>query len=272
MEKVKTLKASSGEVISIEIITPEIAKELMKKNLNNRKMKEVTMDKYARDMKNGKWTFSGSSICISKEGILLDGQTRLQACIQSDTPFETIVVRECRDESKKNVDVGNSRTVADILQISGINNSNNLASTAKKILSMGVKKDSRRIAFSSDEIIEELTKEDRRDFYIQGNKFASDIFKEYRIIPKSCITAAYVKLCLLGHSGELIQEFFDQLSDQKPACGTVRSLRKRVSKVDGRSVSIHDKFILLIKAWNEFSKGNFDANIMPDMNKDVDFI
>lgn len=266
------ISGPNEEVVSIETITPEMARELLKTNTNNRRVKEVTLDRYARDMENGRWTFTGEPISITEDGVLGNGQTRLMACIKADKPFTTIVVRKLKSKAVRNTDVGAQRNVADALRIDGVQDSNILSSAARKMLVLESGKNETRIAYSFDEILEEITKSDREDYYKKVSKFAKEIYKEYKIIPISCISAAYVKLRLLGHSEEIIQDFFDQLSDRKEACGVIRSLRKRVSKVDGRSINAREKFQLLIRTWNEFAKGNYDAVILRNTSKIHDFI
>lgn len=262
----------NGEIITVETITPEMAEKLLILNTNNRKVKEVTLDRYARDMENGRWTFTGEPITITEEGVLGNGQTRLMACIKANTPFQTLVVRKLKTKAVTNTDAGAQRSVSDSLKIDGVADSNILSATAKKILVMENEKNEAKIAYSFDEILEEITKYDRKDYYKKVSRFAKDIYREYKIIPMSCIAAAYIKLRLLGHSEELIQDFFDQLSDKKEACNVIRSLRKRVSKVDGRSINVKEKFQLLIRTWNEFAKGNHDAAIYRNTSKIHKFI
>ncbi len=266
------ISGPDGEIISVETITPEIAEKLLILNTNNRRVKEVTLERYARDMKNGRWTFTGEPISITENGVLGNGQTRLMACIKSNTPFKTLVVQKLVTKAVRNTDAGAQRNVADVLKLDGIADSNILSATAKKMLVLESGKNGSKIAYSFDEILEEITKVDREDYYKEVSKFAKAIYKEYKVIPISCISASYIKLRLLGHSKELIQDFFDQLSDRKEACGVIRSLRKRVSKVDGRSITAREKFQLLIRTWNEFAKGNNNAVILRNTNKTVDFI
>lgn len=262
----------NGEIITVETITPEMAEKLLILNTNNRRVKDVTLDRYARDMENGRWTFTGEPITITEEGVLGNGQTRLMACIKANTPFQTLVVRSLKSKAVRNTDAGAQRNVSDALKIDGVADSNVLSATAKKMLVLENEKNDAKIAYSYDEILEEITRSDREDYYKKVTKFAKEIYKEYKIIPVSCIAAAYVKLRLLGHPEAQIQDFFDQLSDRKEACSVVRSLRKRVSKVDGRSISVKEKFQLLIRTWNEYAKGNFDSIIYRNTSKIHHFI
>ena len=67
-----------------EIITPEKAKEILKKNGKNRSISWSTVNAYARDMSKGYWTEGvGVGISIDENGILRDGQHRLEAIVKS---------------------------------------------------------------------------------------------------------------------------------------------------------------------------------------------
>lgn len=268
------LKASGNETISVEVITPDIAREMLKKNTNNRRMKVYSKNKYSRDMKNGKWAFNGSTICITEDEVLGDGQTRLQACIDSGTPFETIVVRNLKRDAVKTIDLGNPKSVADHLKIDGIKYSTNVAATAKKVMSAEDRKSTKTISYSYNEIFEEITRKDRAEYYEKAAKFAEYIYKESKLLTKSYVSTAYVRLRILSHPEESILEFFNQFIDQKPACGVIRSLRKEITlginKKTGKTITSKDKFNLLILAWNEFKRGNLNNKVkIVDLEKDL---
>lgn len=268
MKQQRELKSKSGEIVTIETITPEIAKLLLENNINNRTIKDRTVQRYARDMEKGSWKFNGDAIRIYSDGNLCDGQHRLMACLKANKAFETLVIRNIPVPVGITVDNGSSRSNADTLHFLGYSNGAVISSTAKKILSL---EKGQKITFSPSEILEEISKDDRLTFYSEVTSFAEKIYKEYRIISKTNISAAYIKLRLLGYSIETIQDFFDQLSDQKEACGVIRSLRKRVNKVEGRSITQNEKYQLLVRCWNEYIKGNYDSVILRNTTKIVDF-
>lgn len=77
----------------VETITPDYAKALLEQNTGSRPIKNTIVNAYAEDMRNGKWFLNGEAIKISSNNQILDGLHRVFACIASDTPFTTIVVR-----------------------------------------------------------------------------------------------------------------------------------------------------------------------------------
>ena len=117
---------------SVDSVSPAIAKEWLKRNTGNfRKKDKSRVTRYAREMKTGNWHLNGESIKFDENGILIDGQHRLEACVESGTDFQTVVVRNVPPESAQSVDRGKPRTVAQWLQHQGIKNGIDVASIAR---------------------------------------------------------------------------------------------------------------------------------------------
>ena len=67
-----------------ELVTPEYARELLNHNTNNyRPVNRDSVSKLARSMKDGLWQENGESVVLNEDGILVDGQHRLHAVIES---------------------------------------------------------------------------------------------------------------------------------------------------------------------------------------------
>ena len=103
--------------ISIEEITPEIAQQYLKNNYkNNRTLKQVSVSQFANDMSEGNFILNPSApIIFSKNGELIDGQHRLMACVQSGCSFKTFVVRGADEKTYEVIDIGNPRSVSNIV-------------------------------------------------------------------------------------------------------------------------------------------------------------
>ena len=130
------LRASSPTELDIrvELITPKIAKEWLGDNLNNRNPKMMRVKQYAADMRSGNWRLNGEAIKKSTTGRLLDGQNRLFACIEADTPFLTLVVRGLDDVvDQMTMDTGSSRSYSDVLKMRGETNCTALASAVRGV-------------------------------------------------------------------------------------------------------------------------------------------
>ena len=113
---------------TVEVIYPETA-ELYLANMDNpRKLRDMVVDRYARDMANGAWHVGTSAISFDADGVLRDGQHRLTACIRAGVPFVTVVYRGIGEGAVLNMDRGLKRMWADVLKSRGIPNANNLQS------------------------------------------------------------------------------------------------------------------------------------------------
>lgn len=105
--------------ITTETITPEIARDWLQHNIQNRAVKPWRVTGYAEDMKAGRWPLNGETIKFDEDGRLIDGQHRLLACIEAGIPFTSLVVRGLHPTARRTVDGGIIRTPADVLRMEG---------------------------------------------------------------------------------------------------------------------------------------------------------
>ena len=115
-------------------IDGELAEAFLANNLSNRSISPTTVSTYARDMKEGRWRFTGAPISFDAEGNLLDGQHRLKALIMSGTSHDFLVVRNLDAAARQAIDIGRRRSVADSLTMDQIRNGAQVASAARLIL------------------------------------------------------------------------------------------------------------------------------------------
>lgn len=109
-------------------VTPALASEWLGANTRNRKKKVKKIEQYGRDMGRGKWPVTGQTIIFDWNGVLVDGQNRLQACVDSGASFRTIVVWGVDPEAFRHIDRGTPRSFADALGIDGEINNKTLSS------------------------------------------------------------------------------------------------------------------------------------------------
>jgi len=103
---------------SFEYITPEIAAEYLKKNIeHNRKIEQKRLYGYIRDMKHYSWWFTGDTIKFNERGQLCDGQFRLTAIVRSKMPQTLLVVRGVAEPAVLHMDKGKTRSLKDSLSI-----------------------------------------------------------------------------------------------------------------------------------------------------------
>lgn len=100
------------------VISPDVARELLKDNHCNRPLRQRHVDFLASQMASGRWRLSHQGICQADSGRLLDGQHRLLAVIQSGVTVTMMYTNGCEEELMDVIDVGmRPRSVSDILHL-----------------------------------------------------------------------------------------------------------------------------------------------------------
>jgi len=74
------------------IVCPKMAAALLEMNQHNRNISPSHVDLLVHQIKLGEWAFQGSSIVIFFNGILGDGQHRLEGVVKSGISIETMIV------------------------------------------------------------------------------------------------------------------------------------------------------------------------------------
>lgn len=100
-------------------VTPDLAIKWLEKNKHNRPLRESVVEKYAKDMREGRWGLSHQGIAIDPEGNILDGQHRLWAILSAQVPIEFVVFWDVDPEAQQYIDQGLSRTAVDVLRLGG---------------------------------------------------------------------------------------------------------------------------------------------------------
>lgn len=101
----------------IVYVTPAMAQEWLRKNTNNRRLREGTVEGLADAIRRGEWIVSHQGIAFGKSGRLLDGQHRLHAVVRAGIAVEMMVTFDEDDEAFKVIDIGLKRQSYDILDI-----------------------------------------------------------------------------------------------------------------------------------------------------------
>lgn len=248
-----------------QTITPQQARHWLAHNNNhNRHLNPTTVKKYAADMREGNWQMNSMPIIFSDTGQLIDGQHRLAACAEANTPFEAIVFAGLPENTQTTIDTGKSRTITDVLSINGEANTATLAAAARTYWLMERKgvdgiyqPDAKRGTISQFlEIIEEhphlrqLAKE-----YVSFKNKSNGILSSYPYIA--------LRLTFDGINQSASQEFFKKLATGEnlwkgdPILALRNALIKYRLASDGHGVSYKDRhfeLVACIKAWNAWRK------------------
>ncbi len=259
-------------------VTPTLAEQYLTLNTKNRKLRASNVDFLSDLIKSGEWRQTGEPIrftgSISKTGkpstgsVLLDGQHRLQAFLQSGKKtlmFE--VLDGLKADAFQYMDQGRSRSAGDVLSIEGYKNCNVLAGVARTLLMIekeGVVGNWRatyggRRKASNHEILQYVRAHDKPIHHAikEGTAHTSSISAQYTV---HCSGFFLFK----KKSAQDCEKFFYALEEEKRLAKDspmfqYRSvlLDQRFSRKHARQTSIHSRelFIMLVIAWNYFRKG-----------------
>jgi len=124
-------KTKADITMSVETITPSIAKKMLELNAINRPLSEATVIKYANDIREGRWSYNGQDIIFSNNGFLIDGQHRLHAIVRTGEAVEVGVKRGVPAQSFTTIDAGRTRTAGDVLAIMNVPRYNRVAAAGR---------------------------------------------------------------------------------------------------------------------------------------------
>lgn len=111
--------------------TPARAKMALENNIRNRKLGKTSTNVLKTVMSRNLWDDNVSKINFNSAGELSDGQTRLNACVQSGCTFRCLVTWGVSREAQLVTDRRGTRTLPDDLQIAGYKNANSLAAVTR---------------------------------------------------------------------------------------------------------------------------------------------
>lgn len=126
------LDRARSEVFTVNTtLTPDMARVLLDRNPENRAVgtrgPNRSVAAYAEMMRRGEWLLNGSTIVVSRDGFLNDGQHRCHAVIEAGVSIPVLISFGVERESRITVDQGRARTPGDVLSIHGQTNTNILA-------------------------------------------------------------------------------------------------------------------------------------------------
>lgn len=254
----KQIDKSNDIVMRIEHISPEIAKDYMKRNINNRKVDYGIVNYYADQMIRGNWKLSPEGISIDELGRLIDGQHRLLAVIKSNMTISFVVLKGFKEDVFPTVNTGKSRSVGDVFSIEGIPNSTIISSGIK--LYINLKKNfnlkitnNRDLHLSNIDLISIYNND--VNLYQDISKKTKSIYSKLRLFTTSEIFSYYIFLIReKKYSIDKIDQFFNQFNTYSQN-ETINNLRNRLIKDKSTKSSklkpIH-KRALFVKTWNAF--------------------
>lgn len=236
----------------VSTITPAMASEMLALNIDkNRKLRKDRVSLYADHMRNGQWMLTGEPIIFS-EGQLINGQHRLMACVEAQTPFVSVIVRDVAEDAFTFIDSGLPRSVADLVAHSGYKHANELAAASRLVIAYEhgeVLSPKWQVSRSRSQMLDEINADP--ETYLHGIRLGAAGQDDGFL--KSATTAMFVLLSRRVGSdiaGKFMESTF---AGTGFAPGDPR-LAMRRWVVQGERTSVKHLGAWII-AWNSFAKG-----------------
>ena len=102
-----------NETIKMELMTPEKAMRLLKRNNNNRKICRKNVIKYKNAILKGNYIATGDCITVDIYGNLLNGQHRLTAIAEANVPVKVDIKYGCNPDVKYIQNTGKATSLTD---------------------------------------------------------------------------------------------------------------------------------------------------------------
>lgn len=115
------------------LVTPDMARAMLTANTHNRKPRASDITHYGSAMNEGAWLLTHQPIAFDINGVLLDGQQRLGAIIESGKPADVFIMVGMPPESFDVVDTHRKRTSADTLYVLGETQVHRLAAVCRMV-------------------------------------------------------------------------------------------------------------------------------------------
>ena len=250
-------------------LTPRKAEELLESVKRNREISQVTVDKYATLMKEGKWVLeNGATMVVDTNGEFRDGQHRAWAVFNSGVTIDVVIAYGVHPDAVRTIDCGSPRSLSDTLvmesKINGkkkIKYSRPIASALKVIY-----------AYETDDIYNASIKMSNEEVYKMYLSH-KDMVDSAALICKPGIPcsqpialALHYILSQVDSHKEKVDEFFDKLitGAKLEAKSPILVLREkfRTTRAGGRA-SLDRKFVIscILRAWVAFVQGRGLSNI-----------
>lgn len=109
----------NGITSQFEVVSPTKATKWLEGNVHNRTVQDSRVQKYAEDMRRGRWKQTHQGIAFDEDAGLIDGQHRLFAVVYADVDVVMQVTRGLPRDTQLVVDDGIKRSVVDIMKVNG---------------------------------------------------------------------------------------------------------------------------------------------------------
>lgn len=121
-----------GITFQVALVTPEMCDEFLSRINIQRTAVLDRIDRYALDMAQNGWMFTGDPFRFNEDGDFIDGQHRARSIKDSNRPQPVLIIRHLPKEVMRVLDVGLKRTFAHLLQMAGVPSASHVATLVRR--------------------------------------------------------------------------------------------------------------------------------------------
>ena len=261
-----TTKKRSNLSVDLVHITPQVAKNYLSYNTQNRKESSRNVMFLVEQMKKGLFLENGESIVFDSNNNLLDGQHRLMAIAKSGLSFHIPVVRGAMTNAMATYDTGKNRSSIDVLGLNGFKNCSILSSFSKLIYKYEIKQSKAKFINAYNRT-ETLTNQQILDFCNENNDWVQEIVRNVANIYNKSTTKflgvanlSFIAYLIGGKNpSSKVYDFIKNIYGITRQDGTATSyLYSKLynSKINKEPLSFYWILGMSIKAWNFYLDGN----------------
>lgn len=244
--------AAESPINAVMLVSSATAQRWLELNKRNRPISAMTVERYRRDMAEGRWVYAADPIRFDTNGNLLDGQHRLTALAMCEgVTIPLLVIRGLPADSQLVMDQGRKRTPAHQLALKGVRNATSIAAGVKIYIVW-----SEGLMFR-DSHQQSLVTTPQIEAWVDENKELCDYISSFlnairqNDAPPSVGVAAAFRFAQIDPVAA--KDFFQALSQGgSPVGHPINTLDKRLQRQrrEGLKMSQRDYLALFFIAWN----------------------
>lgn len=249
-----------GVTASVELMDPIWAAKLLQTNPSHqRNISSSNLRKIEASLRNEEFVLNGQPVITDEHGKLLDGQHRLQGCVNTGVSFWTVIVRGIPAEYFKFMDCGKSRTFSDVLKTMGHVSTSRLSSSVQRLAEYlrNPRSVGSGITFAHSELIDVAEMTPGLADAIRAVHACRHIISESQI--------AWLYYLAHSHDSEQCDQFIEYLASGHGLTPThpIFHFRLRIfnDRKEGFHPSMREMQALLIKTWNGYVQNKVVKNL-----------
>lgn len=251
-------------------VTPQLAKQWLKTNEDNRNVSEEWVKKLARGMSKDDFPNVGETIKFDTDGHLIDGQHRLMAVVLADKTIEFFVIEGIERDNRYRMDQGRTRKPSDELTMKHhLPNAQMAVATVRIVLMWQIEViKSQTFTPTNQEIIDYAV--ENAELVNQAVRYGMNLRGDIGALPSP--TAALYFLTYQIDAGEALQFWELVKTGEGLHSGDPElTLRGAITRLRGKGGEKNPKtfMAMVAKAWNARREGKKIKVLAPKLPADL---